>query len=72
MAKFISKSPNQVLTMVPNRKTVQDGIVIPVPGKHIEFNKGEYSTTDKQELAFIRGHRLFGVAIVEADEVGVK
>ena len=68
MAKFISKCPNQILTQIPNRRAVQDGIVIPKQGKHIHFSSGEYETTDKQEINFIRQHPLFGVSITEAEE----
>ena len=68
MAKFISKCPNQVLTVIPDRRAVQDGIVMPKPGKHISFSSGEYTTADKQEINFIKQHALFGVSIIEAEE----
>lgn len=54
--------------MVPNRVQVLDGIPVPTPGRHIQFNRGEYETTDNKEIKFIRDHRLFGVAIVELEE----
>lgn len=69
MAKFLSKCSNQILCMVPNRVQVVDGIMMPVPGKRIEFVNGEYETTDKQEMAFIKKHRLYGSAITEAEEI---
>lgn len=65
MAKFLSKCHNQILTMKPQRNQVLEGIVMPVPGEHIRFNGGEYETTDKKEIEFIRNHRLFGSQIVE-------
>jgi len=72
MAKFISKCPNQVLTVIPNRKQIQDGIVVPVQGKHVRFDQGEYTTEVKQEINFIRQHPLFGVSITEATEAEIK
>lgn len=66
--KFLSKCPNQILTMVPNRKLVQDGVVIPVSGKRIGFTNGEFETKDKKEIEFIRSHRLFGFVITEVGE----
>lgn len=68
MAKFISKCPNQILTVIPNRRQVQDGIVIPKPGQHINFSGGEYSTDDKREINFIRQHAMFNVSITEVEE----
>ena len=68
MAKFISKCANQVLTVIPNRKQIQDGIIIPVQGKHVRFDRGEYTTENKQEINFIRQHALYGVSITEAEE----
>jgi len=65
MAKFQSRCPNQVLCMKPARNSIVDGIVVPVPGEHIRFHNGEYETTDKDQIAFIRRHRLFGTSIVE-------
>lgn len=68
MAKFASKCPNQILTIIPNRRAIQDGIVMPKPGRHINFNAGEYTTTDKQEINFIHAHPMFGVSIVEVED----
>lgn len=65
-AKFVSKCHNQVLTVKPARTQVMDGIVIPVPGEHIRFERGEFITSDKKEIEFIRKHRLFGSTITEA------
>lgn len=65
MAKFISKCANQVLCMKPKRLQVIDGIAQTVEGQHIRFNNGEVQTDDKQEIAFIRKHRLFGTSIFE-------
>jgi hypothetical protein len=66
--KFISKCENQVLTIKPNRQSVQDGIVIHVPGEHIRFQNGEFETTDKKEIEFIKNHRLYGNAITAVEE----
>lgn len=68
MAVFISKSPNQVLTMVPTRREVVDGVVVIKPGQHIRFNNSEYRTTDKKEIDFVKKHSLFNTAITEAEE----
>lgn len=65
MAKFIARCQNQVLCMKPNRVQIIDGITVPVPGQHIRFENGEVETTDKEEIAFIRKHRLFGGQIFE-------
>jgi hypothetical protein len=66
--KFISKCENQVLTIKPNRQSVQDGIVIHVPGEHIRFQNGEFETTDKKEIEFIKNHRLYGNAITGVED----
>ncbi|PLR84660.1 hypothetical protein CVD25_01095 [Bacillus canaveralius] len=67
--KFRSKCDNQVLCVKPARNQVQDGIVLQIPGEHIRFNSGEYETTDKSEISFLKKHRLFGVEIFEEKEV---
>ena len=54
--------------MVPNRRAVQDGVVMPKPGKHINFNNSEYTTEVKGEIEFIRKHPMFGVGITEVEE----
>jgi hypothetical protein len=54
--------------MKPSRNTIQDGIVIAVPGEHIRFNNGEYETSDKSEIDFIKRHRFFGSKITEVTE----
>jgi len=65
MAKFMSKCENLVLCIKPNRNQIVDGIVVPVPGEHIRFNAGEYETSEKKEIDFIKKHRLFGSQITE-------
>ncbi|MGK9250835.1 hypothetical protein [Paenibacillus humicus] len=65
MAKFSSRCVNQVLCMVPARNSIVEGILVPVPGQHIRFENGEYTTNVKKEVDFIKGHRLFGSSIVE-------
>lgn len=65
MAKFISRCSNQVLTMKPQRTQIIDGIVLPVPGEHIRFENGEYTTNDKKEIEFLKKHRLNGSAFFE-------
>ena len=67
MAKYQSRCPNQVLCIKPARNSVVDGIVVPVPGEHIRFERGEFSTTDKTKISFIEKHRLFGTSIVRVD-----
>lgn len=68
MAKYQSRCPNQVLCMKPARNSIIDGIVVPVPGEHIRFEQGEYSTDDKKKIEYLESHRLFGSAIVRVDE----
>jgi hypothetical protein len=72
MAKFLSKCPNQVICMKPNRVQIYDGIPMPVQGQHIRFNNGEYEATDKKEIEFIRKHSLFGRCITEIEEIKVE
>ena len=72
MAKFVSKCPNQVIGKIPNRVQIIDGIVVPQAGEHIRFNNGEYETNSKQDIAFLRGHQLFGLSITEVEEVKVE
>lgn len=55
--------------MKPNRNSIIDGIVVPVPGEHIRFTAGEYETTEKAEIKFIQSHRLFGSQITEVEKV---
>jgi hypothetical protein len=54
--------------MKPSRRTIQDGIVVPVPGEHIRFENGRFTTEDKNKIDFIESHWLFGTAIVRVDE----
>lgn len=68
MAKFLSKCKNQVLCIRPNRVQIVEGIPVPVPGEHIRFDRGEYNTDDKKEIAFLRKHPLLNVSITEAEE----
>jgi len=68
MAVFRSRCENQVLCIKPARIQIVDGIAVPVPGEHIRFERGECvldDKEDKEKIAFIRKHRLFGTAIVE-------
>jgi hypothetical protein len=51
--------------MKPKRVQIIDGIAQTVEGQHIRFNNGEAETDDKQEIAFVRKHRLFGSSIFE-------
>lgn len=69
MAKFISKCQNQVICMIPNRVQIADGIAVPVSGKHIRFDRGEYETQDKKEIDFIRKHQLFNLSVTEVEEI---
>lgn len=68
VAKYRSRCANQVLCVKPARNSIIDGIVVPVPGEHIRFENGEFSTDDKKKAEFIENHRLFGNAIVRVDE----
>ena len=70
MAKFLSRCDNQVLCMVPSRVQIADGIAVPVPGKKISFDRGEYETKDAKEIKFIRSHALFNVSITEVPAKG--
>jgi hypothetical protein len=65
MAMFQSRCPNQVLCMKPARNSIIDGIVVPVPGEHIRFENGEYESSDKDKIAYLKRHPLFGTAIIE-------
>jgi hypothetical protein len=65
MAIFLSRCPNQVLTIKPARKQIVEGEVIPVPGQRVSFENGRFETTDKTELEFLRKHRLNGSAFFE-------
>jgi hypothetical protein len=68
MTKFLSKCPNQVICVKPNRVQIFDGIAVPVPGQTIRFNSGEYEATDRKEIDFLRKHSLFGRGITEVNE----
>lgn len=68
VAKFQARCTNQVLCVKPNRVSVVDGITVPVPGEHIRFENGECELDekdDKDKIAFLKKHRLFGTSIVE-------
>lgn len=65
MAKFLARCENQVLCVKPKRVQIIDGIPHPIEGQHIRFDRGEYETKDKQEIGFLRRHRLFGHQIFE-------
>lgn len=64
--RYQSWCPNQVLGIVPNRQSIIDGIVVPVPGQRIAFENGQYETSDEAEIEFIERHWLFGSKIVKA------
>jgi hypothetical protein len=66
--KFLSKCPNQVICMHPTRRQIVDGVPVVIPGKCIEFANGEYETTDKKEIDFLKKHKLNGPAITEVSE----
>jgi hypothetical protein len=70
MAKFQARCPNQVLCIKPARVSIVEGIPYPVPGEHIRFENGEFETTDKDKIAYLKKHRLFGTSIVEVTKVG--
>lgn len=65
MAKFIARCDNQVLIMKPDIQQIVNGMVIPIAGKSLDFERGSFETNDKEEIAFIRKHRLFGSYIFE-------
>lgn len=68
MPKYTSRCPNQVLCMKPARNSIVDGIIVPVPGEHVRFENGEFETTDKDKIAFIERHPLYGTSIAKVDE----
>jgi hypothetical protein len=63
--KFLSKYRNHKLIVEPTRMIVQDGMAYSQPGKMIEFHDFSYETTDKKEISFLRGHKLFGSTVFE-------
>ncbi|MDK2821849.1 MAG: hypothetical protein PWP31_1814 [Clostridia bacterium] len=69
VVKFITKYKNHQLVMVPTRRVVEDGMSYQKAGKTIKFNGYEYETSNKEEIDFIKGHRLFGSVIFE-DKAG--
>jgi hypothetical protein len=72
VAKYQSWCPNQILGMVPNRQSIVDGIVLPVPGKRIQFENGQYETNDEKEIEFIESNWLYGSKIVKVTAVKAK
>jgi hypothetical protein len=65
LRKFVSKYKDHKLVMVPTRRVIEDGMSYSKPGKAIQFTDHVFETSDKDEIAFITKHRLFGVDIVE-------
>jgi hypothetical protein len=65
VVKFISKFKDHRLCIKPARVQYENGMAFPVPGKSIEFSNFGYETSDKDEIAFLRKHRLFNIDIYE-------
>jgi hypothetical protein len=65
-AVFRSSDQNLRLVVEPATEQIDaTGRRIPVPGKTIEFVKGEYQPKDADEAAFLREHRLKDSDFVE-------
>lgn len=65
--KFVSKYPNIKYIMKPTGLQVINGIPVLTAGKSIQFENGEYNTTDKEEIAFLKKKADFGITLF-ADE----
>lgn len=67
LAEFRSKSSNLTLYMehVTQVRDANGNVVSSVPSRRIRFEDGRYVTADKDELDFLRRHRLHGTAFVE-------
>ena len=72
MVNFVSPHGALRLVVKPASKSIVDGRIVAHMGKSIQFVDGKYSTDDKKEISFIRGHNRFNVSIFEVEEEDVK
>ena len=68
MVKFVSPHGSLRLVVKPASKSIVDGRIIAHMGKSIQFVGGIYTTEDKKEIDFIRGHNRFGTSVFEIVE----
>lgn len=56
----LKKGLSHKITMIPRRKTLSDGGVVVEnrDAKTIEFRNGEYRTSDKAEIDYIRSRKM--------------
>lgn len=59
--RYISRHSEYGLTLISGRTYIEHGKTITEEGKHIHFHNGEYSTTDKKEIAFLAKHPNLGI-----------
>lgn len=64
---FMTRYPNQKLTMSPPR-SIKDGMHVQIiPGRFIQFQDEMFKTSDPEEIEFLRKHRFYGHRIREID-----
>ena len=68
MGKFVTPHGSLRLVVKPASKSIVDGRIIAHMGKSIQFVGGIYTTEDKKEIDFIRGHNRFGTSVFEIVE----
>jgi len=68
MVKFVSPHGSLRLVVKPASKSIVDGRIVATIGKSIQFTGGIFTTEDKKEIDFIRGHNRFGTSVFEVAE----
>lgn len=72
MAKYISKYLQLKLVDKASYSKEVEGRVVVVQGKSIQFDKGVYETTDKNEIAFLDNHPNCGNTFIKIKEKDVE
>lgn len=63
--RFYSKCSNYKILKRPYIIDVRNGIPVHLRGEKIEFNNGEFVTSNEGEIEFLRNHKAFGTDFVE-------
>ncbi|MGE5423394.1 MAG: hypothetical protein ACM3QW_09025, partial [Ignavibacteriales bacterium] len=71
---FFSRCPNYKILKQATVLNVQNGIPVLQHGSKVEFANNEFSTSDPEIIAFLRGHKAYGLDFIEdkPDEIPAK
>lgn len=69
---YVAKYFNLKLVMDSSYYKEVGGKVLPVKGKAIQFEQGQYTTSDKDEIEFLENHPNFGSIFIKVDKDATK